>query len=47
MRYQVIGDTMPAVEVVFDRPGETMYTLTPSHSYSRLPNIYEILSNRN
>lgn len=26
MRYQVIGDTMPAVEVVFDRPGETMYT---------------------
>lgn len=26
MRYQVIGDTMPAVEVVFDRPGEMMYT---------------------
>ena len=26
MRYQVIGDTMPAVEVVFERPGETMYT---------------------
>ena len=26
MRYPVIGDTMPAVEVVFDRPGETMYT---------------------
>lgn len=26
MRYQVIGDTMPAVEVVYDRPGETMYT---------------------
>ena len=26
MRYSVIGDTMPAVEVVFDAPGETMYT---------------------
>ena len=26
MRYQVIGDTMPAVEVVFDAAGETMYT---------------------
>ncbi|EOS23549.1 hypothetical protein C806_03055 [Lachnospiraceae bacterium 3-1] len=26
MRYTVIGDTMPAVEVVFDAPGETMYT---------------------
>lgn len=26
MRYQIIGDTMPAVEVVFDTPGESMYT---------------------
>lgn len=26
MRYQVIGDTMPAVEVIFDKAGETMYT---------------------
>ena len=26
MRYRVLGDTMPAVEVVFDAPGETMYT---------------------
>ena len=26
MRYQIIGSTMPAVEVVFDAPGESMYT---------------------
>lgn len=26
MRYQIIGDTMPAVEVTFDTPGEKMYT---------------------
>lgn len=26
MRYEIIGDTMPAVEVVFDAPGESMYT---------------------
>lgn len=26
MRYEVIGDTMPAVEVVFDQAGESMYT---------------------
>ncbi|MFP3153803.1 TIGR00266 family protein [Lachnospiraceae bacterium ZAX-1] len=26
MRYQILGDTMPAVEVVFDTKGETMYT---------------------
>ncbi len=26
MRYRVIGDTMPVVEVVFDAPGESMYT---------------------
>ncbi len=26
MRYRIIGDTMPAVEVVFDAPGESMYT---------------------
>lgn len=26
MKYRVLGDTMPAVEVVFDGAGETMYT---------------------
>lgn len=26
MRYQIIGDTMPAVEITFDRAGESMYT---------------------
>lgn len=26
MRYQVIGDTMPAVEMTFDQVGESMYT---------------------
>lgn len=26
MRYDVLGDTMPAVEVVFDTAGESMYT---------------------
>lgn len=26
MRYAILGDTMPAVEVLFDAPGETMYT---------------------
>ncbi len=26
MKYRVLGDTMPAVEVVFDRAGEMMYT---------------------
>ncbi len=26
MQYKVIGDTMPAVEVTFDAPGESMYT---------------------
>lgn len=26
MKYQIIGDTMPAVEVTFDAPGESMYT---------------------
>lgn len=26
MRYQIIGDVMPAVEVTFDAPGESMYT---------------------
>ena len=26
MQYRIIGDTMPAVEVVFDAPGESMYT---------------------
>ena len=26
MRYEILGDTMPAVEVVFDQAGESMYT---------------------
>lgn len=26
MRYQIIGEIMPAVEVTFDAPGESMYT---------------------
>lgn len=26
MRYAILGDTMPAVEVLFDAPGETMFT---------------------
>ncbi len=26
MQYRVIGNTMPAVEVLFDQPGESMYT---------------------
>ena len=26
MQYKVIGSTMPAVEVLFDRAGESMYT---------------------
>ena len=26
MQYRIIGDTMPAVEVIFDAPGESMYT---------------------
>lgn len=26
MQYKILGDTMPAVEIYFDGPGETMYT---------------------
>lgn len=26
MQYRILGDTMPAVEVMFDFPGEEMYT---------------------
>ena len=26
MKYRIIGDTMPAIEVMFDAPGEVMYT---------------------
>lgn len=26
MQYRILGDTMPAVEVTFDAPGESMYT---------------------
>ncbi len=26
MQYKILGDTMPAVEVTFDEPGESMYT---------------------
>ena len=33
MRYQVIGDTMPAVEVTFDQAGEAMYTQSGGMSW--------------
>lgn len=33
MKYQVIGDTMPAVEVTFDQPGESMYTQSGGMSW--------------
>lgn len=33
MRYQIIGDTMPAVEVTFDAPGESMYTQSGGMSW--------------
>lgn len=26
MQYRIVGNTMPAVEVMFDKPGESMYT---------------------
>ncbi len=26
MQYKLVGNTMPAVEVMFDAPGESMYT---------------------
>ena len=26
MQYRLVGNTMPAVEVLFDSPGESMYT---------------------
>ena len=26
MKYQIMGTTMPAVEIQFDRPGESVYT---------------------
>lgn len=33
MRYQIIGDTMPAVEVTFDQAGESMYTQSGGMSW--------------
>lgn len=33
MRYQIIGDTMPAVEVTFDAAGEGMYTQSGGMSW--------------
>ena len=33
MKYQVIGDTMPAVEVTFDQAGESMYTQSGGMSW--------------
>ena len=33
MRYQVIGDTMPAVEVTFDQAGESMFTQSGGMSW--------------
>ena len=26
MQYKILGNTMPAVEILFDQPGESMYT---------------------
>ena len=26
MQYKIVGNTMPAVEILFDQPGESMYT---------------------
>ena len=26
MKYRIVGNTMPALEVMFDQPGESMYT---------------------
>lgn len=33
MKYQVIGDTMPAVEITFDQAGESMYTQSGGMSW--------------
>ncbi|MDO5350944.1 MAG: TIGR00266 family protein [Lachnospiraceae bacterium] len=33
MKYQVIGDVIPAVEVTFDAPGESMYTQSGGMSW--------------
>ena len=30
MKYRIIGTTIPAVEIKFDAPGETMYTHSPA-----------------
>lgn len=35
MRYEVLGDTMPAVEVVFDQAGESMYTQSGGMAWMR------------
>lgn len=31
MKYQIMGTTMPAVEIQFDRPGESVYTPVRRH----------------
>lgn len=33
MKYQIVGDTMPAVEITFDVPGEEMYTQSGGMSW--------------
>ena len=33
MRYQIVGDTMPVVEITFDAPGEEMYTQSGGMSW--------------
>lgn len=33
MQYRIIGNTMPVVEVLFDQPGETMYTQSGGMSW--------------
>ena len=33
MKYRIIGTTIPAVEIKFDSPGETMYTQSGGMSW--------------
>lgn len=33
MKYRIIGTTIPAVEIKFDAPGETMYTQSGGMSW--------------
>ena len=35
MKYRIIGTTIPAVEIKFDAPGETMYTQSGGMSWMK------------